>query len=286
MNPEIEVALYMLEKVIESGDEESIKKEVMEMRATEIFSPEMYKHLNSLKDPKKQLRAIIDCIRVEERAKQLAPDLSPEQRAAAITLSNVPYEEQFSALERLCNQKNNDIKNPRSIKPNKTPSIKLWLSITIIVGMIALVLVNNAESIKLLITGNESVSDSRFMNEGQGEESNDTETIYLSKYSECIKEQGGYRNSSVAGCSNYVFKLVSTEIKSTYNELYAKLKRNDVYQTTELKTSQQSWQLYRDSQCRMEATYIGGLMANYCPMKMSIDRLVALKEISDSYIEE
>lgn len=285
MNPEVEVALYMLEKVIESDDKESIKKEVAEMRATDIFTPEMYKHLNRLKDPKKQLRAIIDSIRAEERAKQLAPDLSPEQRAAALALSKIPYAEQLSALEKLCKQ-GDDTKKPRNIKPNKSSGFKLWLFIIISVGVIGFVLVNNIEQIKLLIFDNELVTDSRLMNKGQGDELGNIETIYLSKYSACIKEQGGYRNSSVAGCSNYVFDLVSTEIKSTYKDLYARLKRNDVYQTTELKTSQQSWQLYRDTQCRIEATYIGGLMANYCPMKMSIDRLVKLKEISSSYIEE
>ncbi len=100
MDSDLKLALTMLEVVLASGDEKEIQQQVLEMRASGIFSPEMYQHLNELEDPKLQLRAIIDSIKVEEAAKDR---FTTEQKEAIEALSKLSYEEQFQALEDYIN---------------------------------------------------------------------------------------------------------------------------------------------------------------------------------------
>lgn len=129
-------------------------------------------------------------------------------------------------------------------------------------------------------------SDGRsFYDEGRGAETSEIKAKFLSMYGACIEEKGGYRNASVDGCSHRVLDVVSTEISTLYTELHGKMVRSDSVKSLEFQNSQQSWQLYRDNHCSLMSTYLSGLMENYCPMKMSIDRLVELKELSSNYFD-
>lgn len=125
-----------------------------------------------------------------------------------------------------------------------------------------------------------------FYDEDRGAETDDIKTKYLSMYGACIEEQDGYRNASVAGCSYRVLEVVTAQINTLYTELHAKIVRNDAYKIPELQTSQQAWKLYKDNHCSLMLTYGGGPMENYCPMQMSIDRLVELQELSSNFIDE
>ncbi|WP_415901675.1 hypothetical protein ACMXYR_11390 [Neptuniibacter sp. QD29_5] len=102
MDPQVTAALSMLEAVLASGDEEQISQQILEMRATGIFSPEMYEHLNNLNEPSDQLKAIIDAIRMEELVKQ---GVTSKEIAAMEVLSKMTYEEQLNTLKTALDQK-------------------------------------------------------------------------------------------------------------------------------------------------------------------------------------
>jgi hypothetical protein len=105
MDSELKLALSMLESALASGDEDVIKQQVLEVRATGIFAPEMYQHLNELSSPSKQLRAMIDAIKLEEDPQE---QFSSEEFEAFEAISKMSLDEQLNALEAAVNYKDEE----------------------------------------------------------------------------------------------------------------------------------------------------------------------------------
>lgn len=102
---------------------------------------------------------------------------------------------------------------------------------------------------------------------------------YLFDYSNCIDENGGPTNGTVAACANRTADIITTEIEATLSEVHSKLEKQFPEEAKVLISSQQDWITYRDGHCHLLSMFSGGAMEGYCPMQLNLKRLEQLKEL-------
>ena len=102
---------------------------------------------------------------------------------------------------------------------------------------------------------------------------------YEEQYALCVDEFEGINNSVVAECSIRVLDNAEADIRVTYERLYDTFEAEDAEALQHLDTAQQAWMAYRSSHCELAAQYIGSPMMSFCPMQLTVDRALALREL-------
>jgi uncharacterized protein YecT (DUF1311 family) len=129
---------------------------------------------------------------------------------------------------------------------------------------------------------------------------------YNNAYGICVNKAGGFNNGVVSGCASETTEKAKKELNALYNKLYkgmaerdadnaksrleyadqmgndAKVEDDaqaeDLGDAKKFELSQKAWLTYRNNYCELEGSYIGPASYEYCPMRLTIERVKELRE--------
>ncbi|WP_435606986.1 lysozyme inhibitor LprI family protein [Pseudomonas knackmussii] len=103
---------------------------------------------------------------------------------------------------------------------------------------------------------------------------------YLAAYNSCINDSGKIIDSAISGCTEFVYKNTKKEINLLYKKIYSKILNTSPVDAKKFEDSQRSWLKYRNFHCELAGNYVGEPMRYTCPMKINIQRMQELRELS------
>jgi uncharacterized protein YecT (DUF1311 family) len=105
-------------------------------------------------------------------------------------------------------------------------------------------------------------------------------TDYRAMYSKCLSQAGGTNNGSVAQCARQTSESLDPEMRRLYNKIYSQIAARQPKDAQQFELAQKAWLSYRDTHCKLAGAYVGSPMYAYCPMQLSITRIVELRELA------